>query len=257
MDEVYQNLENFNHDSSTGQQLQSAITVIDNETGNVVAVAGGVGEKSGSLLLNRALSQRQPGSAIKPLAVYAPALEYGLITPATVIDDSPYNNNGTNGAAWPVNSFGAYRGLTNVYTGLQNSVNTLAVKIMGDYITPQLSFDFLTQNLGFSTDHLVIRRESNGTVYSDIDIAPLALGGLTDGITTLEMAAAYASFPRGGVYIAPRTYTKVVADDGVTVLLDNEQESSIAMKDSTAWYINYMLRNAMINGTGTMPASTA
>ena len=64
-------------------------------------------------------------------------------------------------------------------------------------------------------------------------------------------AAAYASFPRGGVYIAPRTYTKVVADDGVTVLLDNEQESSIAMKDSTAWYINYMLRNAMINGTGT------
>ncbi|WP_195614902.1 transglycosylase domain-containing protein [Intestinimonas butyriciproducens] len=251
VDEVYQNLENFNHDSSTGQQLQSAITVIDNETGNVVAVAGGVGEKSGSLLLNRALSQRQPGSAIKPLAVYAPALEYGLITPATVIDDSPYNNNGTNGAAWPVNSFGAYRGLTNVYTGLQNSVNTLAVKIMGDYITPQLSFDFLTQNLGFSTDHLVIRRESNGTVYSDIDIAPLALGGLTDGITTLEMAAAYASFPRGGVYIAPRTYTKVVADDGVTVLLDNEQESSIAMKDSTAWYINYMLRNAMINGTGT------
>lgn len=227
------------------------LPVIDNETGNVVAVAGGVGEKSGSLLLNRALSQRQPGSAIKPLAVYAPALEYGLITPATVIDDSPYNNNGTNGAAWPVNSFGAYRGLTNVYTGLQNSVNTLAVKIMGDYITPQLSFDFLTQNLGFSTDHLVIRRESNGTVYSDIDIAPLALGGLTDGITTLEMAAAYASFPRGGVYIAPRTYTKVVADDGVTVLLDNEQESSIAMKDSTAWYINYMLRNAMINGTGT------
>lgn len=248
VDDVYQNLDNFKGDSSSGQQLQSAITIIDNETGNVVAVAGGVGEKKGSLTLNRALSQRQPGSAIKPLAVYGPALELGVITPATVIDDSPYQLLGGN--PWPSNSFNAYRGLTTVYTGLQNSVNTVAVKIMANYITPEISYNFLTQKLGFSTDHLVASRESNGTVYSDISIAPLALGGLTDGVTTLEMASAYASFPRNGVYIAPRTYTKVLRNDD-SVLLDNTQQSSVAMKDSTAWYINYMLQNVMVNGTGT------
>ena len=255
VDAVYEDLSNFNATSSTGAQLQSAITVIDNATGNVVAVAGGVGEKTGSLTLNRALSQRQPGSAIKPLAVYAPALDLGVITPATVIDDSPYSFDGDGGSPWPVNSFGEYRGLTNVYTGLQNSVNTLAVKILGQYTSPQVAYDFLVNNLGFSTDHLVVQEERNGTVFSDIGLAQLALGGLTDGVTTLEMASAYSAFPRGGLYIEPRTYTKVERVDpdtgAVTVLLDNQAESRAAMKDSTAWYINTMLQNVIKNGTGT------
>ena len=255
VDAVYEDLTNFNATSSTGAQLQSAITVIDNATGNVVAVAGGVGEKTGSLTLNRALSQRQPGSAIKPLAVYAPALDLGVITPATVIDDSPYSFDGDGGSPWPVNSFGEYRGLTNVYTGLQNSVNTLAVKILGQYTSPQVAYDFLVNNLGFSTDHLVVQEERNGTVFSDIGLAQLALGGLTDGVTTLEMASAYSAFPRGGLYIEPRTYTKVERVDpdtgAVTVLLDNQAESHAAMKDSTAWYINTMLQNVVRNGTGT------
>ena len=255
VDAVYEDLSNFNATSSTGAQLQSAITVIDNATGNVVAVAGGVGEKTGSLTLNRALSQRQPGSAIKPLAVYAPALDLGVITPATVIDDSPYSFDGDGGSPWPVNSFGEYRGLTNVYTGLQNSVNTLAVKILGQYTSPQVAYDFLVNNLGFSTDHLVVQEERNGTVFSDIGLAQLALGGLTDGVTTLEMASAYSAFPRGGLYIEPRTYTKVERVDpdtgAVTVLLDNQAESHAAMKDSTAWYINTMLQNVIRSGTGT------
>ena len=255
VDAVYEDLTNFNATSSTGAQLQSAITVIDNATGNVVAVAGGVGEKTGSLTLNRALSQRQPGSAIKPLAVYAPALDLGVITPATVIDDSPYSFDGDGGSPWPVNSFGEYRGLTNVYTGLQNSVNTLAVKVLANYTSPQVAYDFLVNNLGFSTDHLVVQEERNGTVFSDIGLAQLALGGLTDGVTTLEMASAYAAFPRGGLYIEPRTYTKVERVDpdtgAVTVLLDNQAESHAAMKDSTAWYINTMLQNVIRAGTGT------
>ena len=255
VDAVYEDLSNFNATSSTGAQLQSAITVIDNATGNVVAVAGGVGEKTGSLTLNRALSQRQPGSAIKPLAVYAPALDLGVITPATVIDDSPYSFDGDGGSPWPVNSYGYYRGLTNVYNGLQDSINTLAVKVLANYTSPQVAYDFLVNNLGFSTDHLVVQEERNGTVFSDIGLAQLALGGLTDGITTLEMASAYATFPRGGLYIEPRTYTKVERVDpdtgAVTVLLDNQAESHAAMKDSTAWYINTMLQNVVRNGTGT------
>ena len=255
VDAVYEDLSNFNATSSTGAQLQSAITVIDNATGNVVAVAGGVGEKTGSLTLNRALSQRQPGSAIKPLAVYAPALDLGVITPATVIDDSPYSFDGDGGSPWPVNSYGYYRGLTNVYNGLQDSINTLAVKVLANYTSPQVAYDFLVNNLGFSTDHLVVQEERNGTVFSDIGLAQLALGGLTDGVTTLEMASAYSAFPRGGLYIEPRTYTKVERVDpdtgAVTVLLDNQAESHAAMKDSTAWYINTMLQNVIKNGTGT------
>lgn len=251
VDEVYQNLDNFQGTSASGQQLQSAITVIDNATGNVVAVAGGVGEKEGSLTLNRALSQRQPGSAIKPLAVYAPALEVGAITPATVVDDSPYSNDGTNGAPWPSNVTNTYRGLTTVYTAVEDSINTIAVKVLSNYITPQVAYDFLVENLGFDKEHLVVEREtSDGRVLSDIGPAQLALGGLTDGVDTMEMAAAYSVFPRGGVYIEPRTYSKVLRNDG-TVLLDNTQETHVAMKDSTAWYINYMLQNVMVNGSGT------
>ena len=256
VDAVYEDLSNFDAPSPNGQQLQSGITVIDNATGNVVALAGGVGEKTASLLTNRATqSLRQPGSAIKPLAVYAPALDLGVITPATVIDDSPYSFDGDGGAPWPVNSYGKYRGLTNVYVGVQNSVNTLAVKVLGQYITPQVAFDFLVNNLGFSTDHLVVQEERKGTVFSDIGLAQLALGGLTDGVTTLEMAAAYATFPRGGLYIEPRTYTRVERVDPdtgeVLLLLEDQAESHAAMKDSTAWYINSMLQNVIRSGTGT------
>ena len=251
VDEVYQNLENFQGASANGQQLQSAITIIDNTTGDIVAVAGGVGEKEGSLTLNRALSQRQPGSAIKPVAVYAPALEAGAITPATVVDDSPYSNQGTNGAPWPSNVTNTYRGLTTVYEAVQDSINTVAVKVLSNYITPQFSYDFLVNNMGIDADHLVVEREaSDGRILSDIGPAQLALGGLTDGVTTMEMAAAYATFPRGGVYIEPRTYSRVLRDDG-SLLLDNTQETHVAMKDSTAWYINYMLQNVMNNGSGT------
>ncbi len=256
VDAVYEDLSNFDAPSSTGQQLQSAITVIDNTTGNVVALAGGVGEKTGSLLTNRATqSLRQPGSSIKPIAVYAPALDLGVITPATVIDDSPYSFDGEGGSPWPVNAVGYYSGLTNVYTAVEESMNTVAVKVLGYYTSPQVAFDFLVNNLGFSTDHLVVQEEINGTTYSDIGLAQMALGGLTNGVTTLEMAAAYAAFPRGGLYIEPRTYTRVEQTDQhtgvVTVLLDNVQESHAAMKDSTAWYITNMLRNVVSSGTGT------
>ena len=256
VDAVYEDLSNFDSISSTGQQLQSGITVIDNETGNVVALAGGVGEKTGSLLTNRATqSLRQPGSAIKPIAVYAPALDLGVITPATVVDDSPYSFDGDGGSPWPVNSVGYYQGLANIYTAVEDSVNTVAVKVLANYISPQVAFDFLVNNLGFSTDHLVVQEENNGTVFTDIGLAQMALGGLTNGVTTLEMAAAYASFPRGGLYIEPRTYTRVEQVDpdtgAVTVLLDNQAESTVAMKDSTAWYINTMLRNVIRAGTGT------
>lgn len=247
VDAIYQNTENLPHISSTGQNMQSAITVIDNATGNVVALAGGMGEKDRSLNFNRATAaMRPPGSSIKPLAVYSPAIEMGLISPATVLDDSPHSVE--NGKPWPVNAVGYYKGLTTVYEALQNSVNTVAVKIMANYLTPEVAYDFLEQRYHITT--LEPTRTENGQVLSDKAVAPLALGGLTDGATTLEMAAAFSTFPRYGTYIKPRTYTRVLANDG-TVLLDNQPQTSVAVKESTAWYMNDMLKNAVTRGTGT------
>ncbi|NCB63035.1 MAG: transglycosylase, partial [Clostridia bacterium] len=185
VDDIYLNTENLPYQSPTGQNMQSAITIIDNVTGNVVALAGGMGEKDRSLTFNRATrSERQPGSSIKPLAVYSPAIEMGLISPATVIDDSPYSIEGGN--SWPVNAVGYYKGLTTVYEALQNSVNTIAVKIMANYLTPEVAYDFLEQRYHITT--LEPGRTENNKVVSDKSVAPLALGGLTDGATTLEMA---------------------------------------------------------------------
>lgn len=247
VDAVYENRENLDYTSATGQPLESAITIIDNRTGDVVAMAGGMGEKTASRLSNRAsTAKRQPGSSIKPLAAYAPAIELGLINPSSVIDDAPIN---LEDAAWPRNSYDYYKGRMTVFEAVEDSSNPVAVRVMRDYITPQVAYDFLTGKLGFTT-LILAQQGSDGTVFSDVDIAPLALGGLTKGVTTMEMASAYATFPRMGVYTSPRTYSRVYDSEG-KLILENESVSSVAMKESTAFYINYMLKNVVEKGTGT------
>ena len=139
---------------------------------------------------------RPPGSSIKPLAVYSPAIEFGKITPYSVVDDYPYQVLG--GKAWPVNSGAAhYRGQTVIYDALRRSVNTVAVRLMGDYVTPEESFKFVQ-------DRYHIELEPGRMVYgewkSDLSIAPLALGGLTNGTNARDMAEAYSVFPNQGKY---------------------------------------------------------
>ena len=246
VEEVYQNLDNIPNTASS-QQLQSGIVIIDNKTGDVVAVAGGVGEKQGSLILNRATqSYLSPGSTIKPVSVYAPALEIGLITPATVMDDTPYSF--TDARHWPKNSDSIYRGLMNINEAVGLSINTIPVKLVAQ-MTPEYSFEFAKEKMGLST---LVSSYVNaaGDTFSDVDLAPLAMGGLTKGVTVKAMAQAYATFANEGVYREARTYTKVVDSDG-KVVLDNTQQSHVAMKDMTAWYITYMLENTVESGTGT------
>ena len=246
VEEVYQNLDNIPKTASS-QQLQSGIVIIDNKTGDVVAVAGGVGEKQGSLILNRATqSYLSPGSTIKPVSVYAPALELGLITPATVMDDTPYSF--TDARHWPKNSDSVYRGLMNINEAVGLSINTIPVKLVAQ-MTPEYSFEFAKEKMGLST---LVSSYVNaaGDTFSDVDLAPLAMGGLTRGVTVKAMAQAYATFANEGVYREARTYTKVVDSDG-KVVLDNTQQSHVAMKDMTAWYITYMLENTVESGTGT------
>ena len=247
VNDVYGDQENFPWSSGSGQQLQSAITIIDNKTGDVVAMAGQVGEKTGNRWRNNATAAaRQPGSSFKPLSVYAPALEMGLVTPATVIDDYPYELTDS-GTPYPVNSGNAkYAGLTTVYQGLTNSTNTIAFRMLTDLVTPAASFRFVEEK--FKID-LVEGREVNGKFSSDLDRAPLSMGGLTDGVNTRDMAEAFSVFPNRGVYTPSRTYTKVLNANG-DVILENTKSSEAVLKESTAYYMNTMLQNVVANGTG-------
>ena len=246
MDAVYEDLSQI-PETASSQQLQSGIVIIDNETGDIVAMAGGVGKKTGSLTLNRAAqSLLSPGSTIKPVSVYAPAIELGLITPATVYDDTPYSF--TDNSFWPKNSDSTFRGLVSINEAMMESLNTVPVKLVAE-MTPEYCYQFAKEKMGLSTlvsDYVT----SSGEVRSDVNLAPMALGGLTNGVTVRAMAAAYASFADEGVYRTARTYTKVTDASGKNIILDNTQNSYPAMKDMTAWYITDMLENTVNYGTG-------
>ena len=231
---VYEDRSNLDVTSAKGQKLQSGITIIDPSTGNIVAMAGAVGEKEGNLLWNYAVSKRQVGSSMKPLAAYAPAIDAGVVTPATTFDNYPIQL--LNGTPWPKNSPNRYTGWTTVRTGIRDSINTIAVQSL-QAVGVTEAFAFATENLNLSL------------TADDMNLSALGLGGLTYGLSTVEMAAAYASFANGGVYNSPRMYVRVTDANGNTVL-ENEGESHVAMKESTAYLMTDMLQNAVNSGTG-------
>ena len=247
VDAVYTNRDNLNYTSRDGQLMQSAITVIDNASGDVVAIAGQFGEKEGNLLSNYANSaQRQPGSSIKPLSVYAPALEMGKISPITVLDDYPYQANGS--SPWPYNAGTTrYRGLTDIPYALKVSLNTIAVRIVADLVTPEESFRFMEERFHFDLEE---GREVNGEIKSDVGVAPMAMGGLTDGVTTRDMAEAYATFPNNGAYTFSRTFTRVtrLVDGEEVLLLDNPVQQEEVLKPQTAYYMNELLQGVFSSG---------
>ena len=141
---------------------------------------------------------------------YAPAIELGLITPATVMDDTPYSF--TDARHWPKNSDSVYRGLMNINEAVKHSINTIPVKLVAQ-MTPEYCFEFAKEKMGLSS---LVSSYVNaaGDTFSDIDLAPLAMGGLTKGVSVKAMAQAYASFANEGVWREARTYTKVVDADG-------------------------------------------
>lgn len=244
-DEIYTDLENIPATTSS-RQLQSAIVIIDNASGDIAAIVGGVGEKTGSLTLSRATqSMRSPGSTIKPLSVYSPALDLGLITPASVYDDTPFSFGG--GSGYPRNQNGYYRGLTTVNYAVGQSLNTIPVKLVNE-MGPEYCYTFAKEQMGLST--LVSDFETNGKTYTDAALAPMAMGGLTRGVTVRDMANGYATLAGGGYYRKARTFTRIEDAEG-NLILEKEQSAHTAMKSNAAWYMTYMLQNATISGTST------
>ena len=245
VDTIFNDRSNLDYVSSrTGQRLMASITMVDNESGYVVAIGNTV-EKTVDRGLNPAVDTvRQPGSAIKPLSVYSPALEMGLITPATVVDDNPLL---LDGKAWPVNVTYTWRGLTTVLDGVSKSLNTVALRVL-DMVTPQASYDFMLEKYGITT--LEPGREINGIYMTDITRATLSMGGLTYGLTTFESAAAFATFPRNGAFTPPTTIEEIKDASGKTVI-NNSHTTQFVIKPSTAYYINALLTNAVIEVDGT------
>jgi penicillin-binding protein 1A len=220
--------------------------VIDNSTGDIVAMAGGVGQKVEHDEYNRAAqAPLQTGSSMKPLTVYAPAFELGAISPASVITDLPITYRGGN---WPKNDNRRYNYTRTIYQGVTSSVNAVAVHTL-DKIGFDYSLSFAKNNLGITT--LVENYTTpSGRELTDLGYAPLAMGALTLGVTVREMSQAYATFANEGVFREARTYTKVY-DSAGELVMDNVQTSYQAMSEQTVNYMNYCLANAANNGTGT------
>lgn len=239
LEDVYENYRRM-----PDETVQGAMVVMNYE-GRVLGLVGGTGEYSGSLELNRAFqSYRQPGSSIKPLSVYGPAFEKSLnddsvdIYWSTLIDDRPLKE--VDGKMWPTNEGGGYSGAkTTIQKGIANSLNTISARTL-DMIGVDYAYDYITNRFHISS-----------LSAADCDYAPLATGSLTEGVSVLEMTAAYAAFGNGGAYYQPYCYYKIEDSQG-NVLIETDAASTQeqALTESTGWLMNKILQTVMTSGTG-------
>ena len=239
IEDVYQNYRKMPDES-----VQGACVVMDYK-GRILGIVGGTGKKKKNRVLNRAAqSKRQPGSTIKPLSVYGPALEKSLqeddveIYWSTPTKDAPLMK--VNGKPWPTNEGGGYSGnYVTVQKGLANSMNTISAQTL-DKIGVSYSYDFITSRFHISTLDII-----------DEDYAPMATGSLTNGVTPLEMTTAYQAFGNGGYYYESYAYYKIEDSQGNVILEktpDNSKE--VALTDTTAGIMNKLLQTVMTQGTG-------
>ena len=240
LEETYLDDSNFPENKS-GIPAQSSAIVIDPDTGDILAVVGARGEKSGNRIQNYATTTtRSPGSSIKPLAVYAPAIESGLITYASVFDDTPFTF--TDNVAWPKNFDYYYRGITNINYSVENSLNTVSLKVL-DLLGLEKSFRFCHDTL--KLENLIESRTlESGRTLTDKGYAALALGQLNYGLTVREMTAAYSIFANYGVYNEPHSYLKV-EDSAGNVILQNNYKGTVALSEATASIMTKLLQNVV------------
>ncbi len=241
---IYADDENFPAKIETDEeQPQAAIYVMD-YTGKTVAVVGGRGEKTANRVLNRATSStRQPGSTMKPIAVYAPAIQLNLIHFSSQVENCYITL--ADGTKWPKNygqSKPTNSGMTIVDKAIQSSMNTVPAQLV-KILTPQRSFNFLSGSLNLTS--LVT---SDGKGHTDIDYAPMALGGMTKGAIPQEIAAAYQVFGNGGYYNEPYSYTRV--ELGGDVILTKGPTNIQVLDTDSAYIMNRLLQNVVQGNYG-------
>ena len=240
VDDYYQNAVRV-PSSQEGISAQSALIVIDSKTGDILGVAGAVGDKNGNRVQNFATQTlRPPGSTIKPLSVFAPALEQGIINWASVYDDIPVNFGASNKSPWPQNATGVYRGLTNVSYAVAHSTNTVSVRILEE-LGLENAYRFAKEK--FHLEHLISDERGN-----DCDVAALALGQLNYGVTLRELTTAYTVFADGGGYHPYRSYYRVLDADG-KILLSNADRTEVVMSEGNAAIMTKLLQGVVQKGT--------
>ncbi len=228
---------------------QASFVMIDHTTGAIVALSGGRGDKLGNRVLDRATDTlRSVGSTFKVLAAYLPAYDTGTLTLASALDDSPYFYPGTTKKVNNWYGSNSYRGIKTTRYAISYSMNILACRTL-ERVTPIVAFDYL-KNLGF-TSLVEYEVGKDGYGYTDIGV-PLALGGLTNGVTNLELTAAYAAIANKGVYNAPYYYSKVLDHNG-NVLIDHNPAPKQVMKNSTAYLLTSAMEDVFSSSVGTSP----
>lgn len=261
----FEDASNFPSATDGESKVEAAMVIVEVSTGQVKAMVGGRSTQgSGEMLFNRATSPRQPGSSFKPLACYSPALqksfEYASRGEKFPFVDMGYDKQGkknwgdyitassrivdermtVKGENWPQNYGRYYSGNQTFRTALQLSINTCAVKLL-----VQNGIDYsmdMVHKYGIST---VVDDYDNP--YNDINLAALGLGAMTYGVTPLDMAAAYATFPRGGVRLSPVCYTRVVDANGI-VILDGTPEEVRVLDEGVAWIMTDVLKSVVSKG---------
>lgn len=236
LEELFADPDNFPPDRSE-EKVQAALIVIDHRTGEIQAMMGGR-EYLSQRGFNRATSpqmKRQPGSAFKPVAVYGPALEYGGMSPATVIDDIPVTIDTPQGPYEPANYDHRYRGLITMREAIRSSVNIPAVKTLAE-IGTETGYNFCT-NLG-----IPLQPEERHNLS-------IALGGLSYGCNPLELAAAFGAFANEGILAESHAVTRIATNNG-TVIYEARPQQKVVMSEETAFLMNDMLRTVVSSGTG-------
>lgn len=237
IDNTYQNPENIPK-TRDNKQLQSSMTVLDPTTGDIVGLAGGVGEKKISRGLNWAtsrLGRRPPGSSIKPISTYGPAMDMNLISPESKFMDA--EDVKLRNTDWmPQNDSRRYYGLVNMHDAVVKSLNTIAAQTM-DLLKPDVAYAFLTNTL-----HMNLEPEDN-------NYAPMAVGQLSLGTTTREMASAYSIFPNMGIYKQGRTFSHITDHEG-QLKYENQPVMELAIKENTAYWMTKILQDTVTYGTG-------
>jgi len=238
MEEVYENTNRYFSQKKNGENIQSSMTIMDYQ-GHIVGIVGGVGEKKVNRSFNRATSApRQPGSTMKPLGAYTPALDTGKIYYSSVIKDEPLESYYPDGKPGPKEWYGYYSGNMEISKAIERSANTIPCHIVKS-LGVDVSYKFLTEKL-----HL------NHLVESDKNLSSLALGGCSYGVTTMESAAAYAIFGNGGKYFEPKTYFKVEKANG-EIEFNSDSVGTQVIKPDTATLMNKLLQGVVYGYQGT------
>ncbi len=247
VDEVYTKDEYWA--TTTGIKGQGAMCVMDQYTGDLLAIRGGRGEKTVNRGLNRATqSKRQCGSSIKPLSVYSLAVEKGIYTYGSSVDDSPVIYYESTDSYWPPNSSKTYSGKCSLSYAIQRSLNTVAVRTCM-MLGVDTVYDHLVNSLGFTTLVENVTYE-DGSSFSDKQLSPLALGSFTYGVTVREMTQAYATLANGGTFLKARTFSEV-RDSRGNIIIDNSDKGRTVFKESTCYIMTKLMEKVISGSYGT------